>query len=46
MINYQNFSNWTGPSVQTSTNNGSIGESAVQRAFSAMAYKIMAMIFA
>ena len=46
MINYQNFSNWTGPSVQAYTNNGSIGESAVQRAFSAMAYKMLAMIFA
>ena len=46
MISYQNFSNWTGPSVQTSTNNGSIGESAVQKAFSAIAYKMLAMIFA
>lgn len=46
MLNYQNFSNWTGTSVQTQTNNGSLGESAVNKAFSSIMYKLLAAIFA
>ena len=46
MLNYQNFSNWTGTSVQTQTNNGSLGASAVSKAFSSLMYKLLAAIFA
>ena len=47
MLNYQNFSNWTGTSVGSAqTNNGSLGESAAKKAFSSIVYKLLAAIFA
>ena len=47
MLNYQSFSNWTGTSLgSVQTNNGSIGASAVNKAFSSLMYKLLAAIFA
>ena len=45
MLNYQNFSNWTGTSVQTQTNNGSIGANASTRALSAFMAKFLSLLF-
>lgn len=46
MINYQNFSNWTGTSVSNPQSVGSdMGQSSSQRAFASIIYKVIASLF-